>query len=88
MRARGAQLPLQVVVEGLHVVLGEVAARDAGLVGDQKGVVAEIVDALHRRDRARDEDEILRPVHIAAVDRQRSVAVEEDRRARHPLVLP
>ena len=64
-------------VEAVHGLFAEQAARHAGLVGDDDGRIARVVQPLHRLGGAGDQDQLIGPVRIAAVDDQHAVAVEE-----------
>src|SRR4029077_13840467 len=82
MRTRGAQLVLPVRVERMHIGLAIVAARNSGLVRDEKRITAGVIHPLHGGDGSGHERQVVGPEHIAGIDIDRSVAVKENCRAR------
>ena len=79
--AGGGELPPDLVVETLDVVLAVIAARDARLVGDDDRQEAGVVQQPHRLGRAGDQVELLETMHVAVVDIEHAVAIEEGGRA-------
>lgn len=71
------QFSVHPVVEAAHGALGEVAARDAALVGDDDGEVSGVVDVPDGLFGIWRPDEVLGPVEVVDVDVQRPVAVKE-----------
>ena len=66
------------VVQALDRFLVVVAVGDAGLVGDDEGVVAAIVGPADRLARAVDPVEVVAAMHVPGVLVQHAVAIEED----------
>ncbi len=68
-------------VEKLDGRGGKVAPRNAGLVGDEEGEQATVVDRLHRFDRALDPFHLVDAVDVAVVDIEHTVSVEKHGRS-------
>ena len=81
MGADLGQLGVHPGVQGDHVGLGVVAARHARLVGGHEGVKPRVVHCLHRLSRADPPTRTPRAMHIAVVEVQHPVAVEDHRAA-------
>ena len=64
----------------MEVVLGVVAARDAGLVGDDEDAAVHAARMAHQVEDAVDELEVLDAVHVGVIDVDHPVPVEEQRR--------
>ena len=66
------------LVDRVHLLLGVVAAANAGLVGDDEQLEAPIGESLDGLAGAGDELDFFRLVEVAGLDDEGSVAVEED----------
>src|SRR5262249_19893138 len=79
--ASAAQLISKRRIESADVLFGKIAARQAGLIGNDKAVEAAIVEPLDGGDGTRDPGELSRLVHVPVVDVEHAVAIEERGRA-------
>src|SRR2546423_6990588 len=66
-------------------LFGEVAARDARLIGDEDGEPARLVEQLDRFGRVREDAIARRMIDVADLLRDRAVAINEDRAPFHPV---
>jgi len=78
--ALGGELGAHPVVQCVELDLGEKAARDAGLVGEEENEIAGIVEPSDRLCRIRHPADPLPCAHIAVVMVDDAVAVEKRRR--------
>src|SRR5262245_35940349 len=75
--ATRGQLVAHPGMQRMHAVLAVVSVRDPGLVGDHDHAVAEIIEPTNCFDRARNPLDLLGPMHIAVIDIENAIAVEE-----------
>jgi hypothetical protein len=86
--AGAGELGGEVVVHPPEVALGEVAARDAGLVGDDDEAEAGLLEGAELPTDPVVEDEVLGARGIVARLHQRPVAVEEEGAILHRSSIP
>src|SRR4051812_18462061 len=75
--ALGGEFGAHPVVQHVEFLLGEVAARDAGLVGEEEHVIAGLVEPADRLRRVRHPADPFAGAHIAVVVVDDPVAVEK-----------
>lgn len=80
--ARGEELR-QARLYGCERGLADDTAREAGLVADDDELEAEIARFTESFDHAGEKDDVGRIAHVARVDHERAVTIEEERSARH-----
>ena len=76
-RAVRGELLTHPVVQGEYAVLAIKSVGNAGLVGDHHNPVAEMVEAAHAFDRARNPFDLVGSMHVAAIDVDDAIAIEE-----------
>ena len=64
-------------LQGEYAVLAIKSVGNAGLVGDHHNPVAEMVEAAHAFDRARNPFDLVGSMHVAAIDVDDAIAIEE-----------
>jgi len=77
MRALIRKFLAHPVVEGAEIVLGEKAARHAGLIGEKEHKIAGVVEPADRLCRVRHPADALARAHVAVVVVDHAVAIEE-----------